>query len=60
MLSESESTELLFFLRPDTRPDVKAGATECVLGLSANKSVSLYTFRGPVLSVSCSCLMHSI
>ncbi|KAJ0050302.1 hypothetical protein NL108_015980, partial [Boleophthalmus pectinirostris] len=37
MLSESESQELLSFLRPETRPDVKAGATECVLGLSANK-----------------------
>lgn len=49
MLSESESTELLFFLRPDTRPDVKAGATECVLGLSANKDGCLFLSSKPDL-----------
>nr|XP_046236572.1 protein HGH1 homolog isoform X2 [Scatophagus argus] len=37
MLSDSEAAELLSFLTPSTRPDVKAGATECILGLSGHR-----------------------
>lgn len=42
MLSDSDCTELLSFLRPQTRPDVKSGATECLLGLSANRDGCLF------------------
>uniref|UniRef100_A0A3B4B1Z3 Protein HGH1 homolog n=1 Tax=Periophthalmus magnuspinnatus TaxID=409849 RepID=A0A3B4B1Z3_9GOBI len=49
MLSESELQELLSFLRPETRPDVKAGATECVLGLSANRDGCLLLGSKPDL-----------
>ncbi|KAM4583491.1 protein HGH1 homolog [Fundulus diaphanus] len=34
MLSDTEATELLSFLTPSTRPDVKGKATEYILGLS--------------------------
>lgn len=37
MLSESETAEMLSFLTPDTRPDVKGHATEYILGLSGNR-----------------------
>lgn len=37
MLSDSEAAELLSFLTPDTRPDVKGQATEYILGLSGNR-----------------------
>lgn len=37
MLSETETAELLSFLTPDTRPDVKGQATEYILGLSGNR-----------------------
>lgn len=36
MLSDSEAAELLSFLSPQTRPDVKGQATEYFLGISAN------------------------
>lgn len=37
MLSDAEVAELLTFLTPSTRPDVKGRATECILGLSGNR-----------------------
>lgn len=37
MLSDTEAAELLSFLTPSTRPDVKGRATECILGLSGNR-----------------------
>ncbi|KAM3621007.1 uncharacterized protein V6R79_004862 [Siganus canaliculatus] len=37
MLSDPEAAELLSFLTPDTRPDVKGHATEYLLGLSGNR-----------------------
>lgn len=37
MLSDSETAEMLSFLTPDTRPDVKGQATEYILGLSGNR-----------------------
>ncbi|XP_053172514.1 protein HGH1 homolog [Scomber japonicus] len=37
MLSDSEAAELLSFLTPNTRPDVKGHATEYFLGLSGNR-----------------------
>ncbi|XP_040890655.1 protein HGH1 homolog [Toxotes jaculatrix] len=37
MLSDSEAAELLSFLSPGTRPDVKAQATEYILGLSGHR-----------------------
>ncbi|RVE73364.1 hypothetical protein OJAV_G00049640 [Oryzias javanicus] len=37
MLSDGEAAELLSFLTPGTRPDVKAKATEYILGLSASR-----------------------
>ncbi|XP_029947603.1 protein HGH1 homolog [Salarias fasciatus] len=37
MLSDAEAAELLTFLTPSTRPDVKGRATECILGLSGNR-----------------------
>ncbi|KAK7902223.1 hypothetical protein WMY93_018992 [Mugilogobius chulae] len=49
MLGESELQELLSFLKPETRPDVKAGATECVLGLSANRDGCLFLGSKPDL-----------
>ncbi|CAN9512054.1 unnamed protein product [Ophioblennius macclurei] len=36
-LSDTEAAELLTFLTPSTRPDIKGRATECILGLSGNK-----------------------
>ncbi|XP_076601097.1 protein HGH1 homolog [Chaetodon auriga] len=37
MLSDSEAAELLSFLTPSTRPDVKGQATEYILGLSGHR-----------------------
>lgn len=37
MLSDSEAAELLSFLTPTTRPDVKGQATEYILGLSGHR-----------------------
>lgn len=37
MLSDSEAAELLSFLTPGTRPDVKGQATEYILGLSGHR-----------------------
>ena len=37
MLSDSEAAELLSFLSPGTRPDVKGKATEYILGLSGHR-----------------------
>ncbi|KAM4741014.1 protein HGH1 homolog isoform 1-T3 [Anableps anableps] len=37
MLSDSEAAELLAFLTPSTRPDVKGKATEYILGLSGSR-----------------------
>lgn len=37
MLSDAEAAELLTFLTPSTRPDVKGRTTECILGLSGNR-----------------------
>lgn len=37
MLSDSEVAELLSFLTPSTRPDVKGQATEYILGLSGSR-----------------------
>ncbi|XP_029008004.1 protein HGH1 homolog isoform X2 [Betta splendens] len=37
MLSDSEAAELLSFLTPSTRPDVKGQATEYLLGLSGHR-----------------------
>lgn len=37
MLSDSEAAELLSFLTPETRPDVKGQATEYFLGLSGHR-----------------------
>ncbi|XP_015240521.1 PREDICTED: protein HGH1 homolog [Cyprinodon variegatus] len=37
MLSDCEAAELLSFLTPSTRPDVKGKATEYILGLSGNR-----------------------
>lgn len=37
MLSDSEAAELLSFLAPSTRPDVKGHATEYIMGLSGNR-----------------------
>lgn len=46
-MSESELSELLSFLRPESRVDVKAGAAECVLGLSANRDGCLFLGSRP-------------
>lgn len=37
MLSDSEAAELLSFLTPSTRADVKGRATEYILGLSGHR-----------------------
>ncbi|XP_051932531.1 protein HGH1 homolog [Hippocampus zosterae] len=37
MLSDSEATELLSFLTPATRPDIKGHTTSYILGLSGNR-----------------------
>ncbi|KAM3877810.1 protein HGH1 homolog [Diretmus argenteus] len=47
MLSDSEAVELLSFLTPDTRPDVKGHATEYILGLSANRDGCRYLRSKP-------------
>ncbi|CAL9706612.1 unnamed protein product [Knipowitschia caucasica] len=49
MLSESQFQELLSFLRPESRTDVKAGATECLLGLTANREGCLLVGSRPDL-----------
>ncbi|XP_026163883.1 protein HGH1 homolog [Mastacembelus armatus] len=52
MLSESEAAELLSFLSPSTRPDVKAGATEFILGLSGHRDGCRYLHSKPELLVA--------
>ncbi|XP_029008003.1 protein HGH1 homolog isoform X1 [Betta splendens] len=42
MLSDSEAAELLSFLTPSTRPDVKGQATEYLLGLSGHRCLSFF------------------
>lgn len=49
MLSEEQLSELVSFLRPESRLDVKAGATECVLGLSGNRDGCLFLGSKPEL-----------
>ncbi|XP_028263120.1 protein HGH1 homolog [Parambassis ranga] len=52
MLSDSEATELLSFLTPSTRPDVKGRATEYILGLSGNRDGCRFLRSKPDLIVA--------
>uniref|UniRef100_A0A3Q3KH94 Protein HGH1 homolog n=1 Tax=Monopterus albus TaxID=43700 RepID=A0A3Q3KH94_MONAL len=52
MLSDSEATELLSFLTPGTRPDVKAYATEYILGLSGHREGCRFLRSKPDLLVA--------
>ncbi|XP_072532624.1 protein HGH1 homolog isoform X2 [Salminus brasiliensis] len=47
MLSDSEAKELLSFLRPETRADVKGQATEYILGLTGNRDGCHYLRTKP-------------
>ncbi|KAG9280115.1 hypothetical protein AMEX_G5721 [Astyanax mexicanus] len=47
MLSEGEAAELLSFLQSDTRPDVKGGATEYLLGLTGTRDGCRYLRTKP-------------
>lgn len=49
MLSESEADDLLKFLQLDTRADVKARATEHVLGLTGKRDGCCYLRTKPLL-----------
>ncbi|XP_039860541.1 protein HGH1 homolog [Simochromis diagramma] len=49
MLSDSEVAELLSFLTPSTRPDVKGQATEYILGLSGNRDGCRFLHSKPDL-----------
>ncbi|XP_030585506.1 protein HGH1 homolog [Archocentrus centrarchus] len=52
MLSDSESAELLSFLTPSTRPDVKGRATEYILGLSGHRDGCRFLQSKPDLIVA--------
>ncbi|KAF7644675.1 hypothetical protein LDENG_00217770, partial [Lucifuga dentata] len=52
MLSDSEVEELLSFLTPATRPDVKGHAVEYILGLSGNRDGCRYLRTKPGLLTS--------
>ncbi|XP_018541940.1 protein HGH1 homolog [Lates calcarifer] len=52
MLSDSETAELLSFLTPATRPDVKGQATECILGLSGHRDGCRFLRTKPDLIVA--------
>ncbi|XP_017259290.1 protein HGH1 homolog [Kryptolebias marmoratus] len=52
MLSDSEAAELLSFLTPGTRPDVKAKATEYILGLSGHRDGCRFLRTKPDLIAS--------
>ncbi|XP_047437727.1 protein HGH1 homolog [Mugil cephalus] len=52
MLSDSEAAELLSFLSPGTRPDVKGRATECILGLSGHRDGCRFLRSKPDLIVA--------
>lgn len=49
MLSDSEAAELLSFLTPSTRPDVKGHATEYLLGLSGHRDGCRFLHSKPDL-----------
>ncbi|XP_019952049.2 protein HGH1 homolog [Paralichthys olivaceus] len=52
MLSDSEAAELLSFLSPDTRPDVKGHTTEYILGLSGDRDGCRFLRSKPDLLVA--------
>ncbi|XP_068578405.1 protein HGH1 homolog [Cebidichthys violaceus] len=52
MLSESKAAELLSFLSPDTRPDVKGHTTEYILGLSGHRDGCHFLRSNPDLVVA--------
>ncbi|KAG7494607.1 hypothetical protein JOB18_034090 [Solea senegalensis] len=52
MLSDSETAELLSFLTPSTRPDVKGHAIEYILGLSGNRDGCHFLRSKPDLIVA--------
>ncbi|XP_034442297.1 protein HGH1 homolog [Hippoglossus hippoglossus] len=52
MLSDSEAAELLSFLSPGTRPDVKGHTTENILGLSGNRDGCRFLRTKPDLLVA--------
>ncbi|XP_047203685.1 protein HGH1 homolog [Girardinichthys multiradiatus] len=49
MLSDSEAAELLSFLTPSTRPDVKGKATEYILGMSGSRNGCRFLRSNPNL-----------
>ncbi|KAM9860176.1 protein HGH1 homolog [Aulostomus maculatus] len=52
MLSDSKATELLSFLKPATRPDVKGQTTEYILGLSGDREGCRFLRSKPDLLVA--------
>ncbi|KAM7421988.1 hypothetical protein PAMA_010189 [Pampus argenteus] len=52
MLSDSEAAELLSFLTPSTRPDVKGHTTEYILGLSGHRDGCRFLRSKPDLLVA--------
>ncbi|XP_040015714.1 protein HGH1 homolog [Xiphias gladius] len=52
MLSDSEAAELLSFLTPGTRPDVKGQATEYILGISGHRDGCRFLRTKPDLLVA--------
>ncbi|XP_008318914.1 protein HGH1 homolog [Cynoglossus semilaevis] len=52
MLSESKTAELISFLTPSTRPDVKGHATTYILGLSGNRDGCQFLRSKPDLLVA--------
>ncbi|XP_044024137.1 protein HGH1 homolog [Siniperca chuatsi] len=52
MLSDSKAAELLSFLTPSTRPDVKGHATEYILGLSGHRDGCRFLRSKPDLLVA--------
>ncbi|XP_056130341.1 protein HGH1 homolog isoform X1 [Lampris incognitus] len=52
MLSDMEAEELLRFLTPDTRPDVKGQATEYLMGLSVNRDGCCFLRSQPDILVA--------
>ncbi|KAF3690254.1 Protein HGH1 -like protein [Channa argus] len=52
MLSDTEAAELLSFLTPGTRPDVKSQATEYILGLSGHRDGCRFLRSKPDLLIA--------
>lgn len=55
MLSDAEDAELLCFLSPGTRPDVKGQATDAILGLSGHRWDTMNTIISSAVAPVVAC-----